>query len=256
MDPLSAILGIGSTFASLFGGGQPPTVLQPQQAQGVAPVDLASIPNFTPSSGVVPQPSTDLFQPVAPPQIMSQMDSLPFQAPNPYAPGAEDVNDVFQGLQMQQPAQMPQGGGLAGFFAEGRVPQGPDQSSDLLNAARQAPPQAPQQPPAQQAPKAAKVAPQQQRNVAQQVAAAAPAASKVAESMTKAPAAAVDAAAKGSEKFLGLSGGQWQGIGAATGILAQLFKSEPKQVLQIQQRSQQGPPPVQLSSVPMIQSRN
>lgn len=69
------------------------------------------------------------------------------------------------------------------------------------------------------------------------------------------------AAIKDSDKFLGLSGNQMQAIGAAAGVLANLFKQEPKQQLQINRQlpslAQANPTQIQtrgFSAFPNIQS--
>lgn len=263
----TALGAIAGGLAGLFGGGGDPTqVLKPQAAQGIQlgppPTPMAAPQSNTPAA-------PDASQMILPTQVPMQGGTAFFSS----RPESADA-------------------GLASLFGPPAPPQPafqPDQNSNLLNAVRSTVPQedagdqaaasaannidAETQRDGYAALSATTADNAKKRNVAgKQAAPAVPANdSKIAASFKNnfastdpnqnAAASYIVGGANagtgaGSEKFLGLSNNAWQGIGVASSILANLFKSDPSQVLQIQQRSQNGPPPVSISSIPTIQSRN
>lgn len=258
---IPAVIGAIGSLASLFSSPEePPTVLDPgPRPEGPAPVSLGSVQAAPTNSIQAPQP-----QPIMP---------LPSSA-LAWQPSAAGGMEPFYAAGA---TPVPTQNSLAGFFSRPEVDLGakqlPTPEQDLLSLARNTKGSPIRQPdsandlvslarsnqyqPDKQLASVGKAA-----NVAKAPKAAAQAsqsaaAAKAASAAPSAEPAAAAAAGAGSEKFLGLSGGQWQGIGAATGILAQLFKGDntPAQILQISSRGNQGPPPVSLSSIPTIQSR-
>lgn len=281
LETLEALGALGSGLASLFGGGEPPTVLKPQSPQPLPSPDLQQLGiQLGPPA---PMPEANLFAATAKEDAADVARALTMQQPPIPSPGGGPglaygyIDGQFQPFHAAGPSPAPPQSSLAGFFArkEVEVPNGSISAyedkqrsqQDVLDAVRPAP-VIEQEEDVLSLARKAKPAPKKQEKSwgvqgtipssapskaagAAQVASSAASVAREVSSPAKAAAGAATAAGSGSDKFLGLSGGQWQGIGAATGILAQLFKSEPAQVLQIQQRSQQGPPPVALSSIPM-----